>query len=458
MLDGGARQRTVPGPGGPPNLLSIRNVSTGAAGSQAQAQINGSTPNQTLDLVIPKGDPGPVGPIPWAPIVAWFAGQICTATAPATTVYVGGSAYVCAISHVAGTFADDLAAGKWAPVAPAGQPGANGNTIQNGSGAPAGGLGANGDFYIDTANARLYGPKASGAWPGGYTSLIGAGALLAANNLSDVASPGLALANLWLPPASPSASASLLASAAGQDQLATGTITLTMPNGGAKWRSGIIKNANPLSGLVTLAVPASATLDGVTNGTTVLFPFQRARILQIGAAAYVTDWVERTPVIASIPITAAVTSVAAAFPAGWSALEVVFGGITVSAASQVGLQFSLDGGASFKTGASDYQNVSLDRNDSATAINNAATNLIEFFGNLPVSYSIPLRGKGLIYQGSASLRPVVQLESTTYANSQNDLRLHGGSLATLTAISAVRLIASSANLQPGGFFELIGKA
>ena len=41
----------------------------------------------------------------------------------------------------------------------------------NGSGAPASGLGNDGDFYIDTNNDDLYGPKASGSW-GSATSIV----------------------------------------------------------------------------------------------------------------------------------------------------------------------------------------------------------------------------------------------------------------------------------------------
>jgi hypothetical protein len=43
-----------------------------------------------------------------------------------------------------------------------------------GSGPPSNALGANGDWYFDTANGKLYGVKANGAWPAG-TSLIGQG-------------------------------------------------------------------------------------------------------------------------------------------------------------------------------------------------------------------------------------------------------------------------------------------
>ena len=51
--------------------------------------------------------------------------------------------------------------------------GGSGNTILSGSGAPLNTLGNNGDFYIDTLNYDIYGPKASGAWGVGV-SLIGA--------------------------------------------------------------------------------------------------------------------------------------------------------------------------------------------------------------------------------------------------------------------------------------------
>src|SRR6185369_2104627 len=55
---------------------------------------------------------------------------------------------------------------------PAGTNGLDGKTVLNGFGAPGGGLGVDGDFYLDTANAHLYGPKAAGAW-GTYIDLVG---------------------------------------------------------------------------------------------------------------------------------------------------------------------------------------------------------------------------------------------------------------------------------------------
>lgn len=48
-------------PKGEPNTLSIGTVTTGEAGSQAGAIITGQSPNQTLNLTIPKGDKGDTG-------------------------------------------------------------------------------------------------------------------------------------------------------------------------------------------------------------------------------------------------------------------------------------------------------------------------------------------------------------------------------------------------------------
>lgn len=59
------------GPAGPPNALAVGTVTTGAAGSAAVVTITGTSPTQTINFTIPKGDQGiqgiqgiqgPVGP------------------------------------------------------------------------------------------------------------------------------------------------------------------------------------------------------------------------------------------------------------------------------------------------------------------------------------------------------------------------------------------------------------
>jgi hypothetical protein len=63
---------------GPANSLAIGTVSTGAAGSNADATITGTAPNQTLNLTIPVGATGATGPTgPQGPTIA-------DANAPAT--------------------------------------------------------------------------------------------------------------------------------------------------------------------------------------------------------------------------------------------------------------------------------------------------------------------------------------------------------------------------------------
>lgn len=85
-------------------------------------------------------------------------------------------------------------------VSSAGTSGPRGNGIQTGTGAPASTVGIDGDWYIDAAALKLYGPRAGGVWPstGTAMSASAAGALLAANNLSDLGNAGTARTNLGL--------------------------------------------------------------------------------------------------------------------------------------------------------------------------------------------------------------------------------------------------------------------
>ncbi|NUP39513.1 MAG: hypothetical protein HOY76_21500 [Streptomyces sp.] len=62
-------------------------------------------------------------------------------------------------------------------VSPTGVQGPRGNTVLTGTGVPTATLGVDGDYYMDQtsypAATTLYGPKASGAWPGTGVSLTG---------------------------------------------------------------------------------------------------------------------------------------------------------------------------------------------------------------------------------------------------------------------------------------------
>jgi collagen type VII alpha len=66
------------------------------------------------------------------------------------------------------------AAGLAGPAGTAGAVGADGNTILSGlGGPPADTVGHDGDFWINTANSMLFGPKAAGHWPAFGTDLTG---------------------------------------------------------------------------------------------------------------------------------------------------------------------------------------------------------------------------------------------------------------------------------------------
>lgn len=90
--------------------LTISNVSVSAA--------NPFTAGDALLFAFtPKGDKGDTGAAPWGAAAAWLTATAYTATAPASVVTNAGSAYVCLVAHTSGTFATDLAAGKWLLIA-----------------------------------------------------------------------------------------------------------------------------------------------------------------------------------------------------------------------------------------------------------------------------------------------------------------------------------------------------
>jgi len=95
------------------------------------------------------------------------AGQTWLSTDTAVMTYCAATGNPGTWSALAG------AQGPAGPAGPQGPVGANGNTILNGAGAPSASIGVNGDFYLNTAANCFYGPKASGAWPTGCTSLVG---------------------------------------------------------------------------------------------------------------------------------------------------------------------------------------------------------------------------------------------------------------------------------------------
>lgn len=134
-----------------------------------------------VSLVGPTGATGPQGPAgPGGSATQWRTGS----GVPADSLGVDNDLYLntdngdihqksggaySVIDNITGPTGATGAAGSNGAD---GSDGADGLTILNGAGAPSGGTGNNGDFYIDTTNNEIFGPKTGGAWGAG-TSLVG---------------------------------------------------------------------------------------------------------------------------------------------------------------------------------------------------------------------------------------------------------------------------------------------
>lgn len=138
-----------------------------------------------------------------------------------------------------------------------------GSTVLNGAGAPSSGTGNNADFYLDTTNTRLYGPKTGGAW-GAYVSLVGPTGSTGPTGATGATGPAntLSIGTVTTGAAGSSASATITGTAPTQ------TLSLTIPRGdtGATGAgTGDALTANPLS---QFAATTSAQLRGVISDET----------------------------------------------------------------------------------------------------------------------------------------------------------------------------------------------
>lgn len=258
-------------------------------------------------------------------------------------------------------------------------------------------------------------------------------------------------------PASPTATTALALLDLERDQYTTGTTTLTMPGASPGWRSGIVTNDNTLSGIVTLAVPAGNFLDGALNGSLKLLPKQRARLRLVSAGVWRSDWVDRTPVVASATITSAVASIDLPLPTGYAAYEFTITDFRVDTNGAVfSARFSSDGGATFRSGASDYYLQEIySSNASATSVNSGygAAPQMEIAGALSSASVQQVISRGVITPGLASKSPSLQ-HTVGYVGSDASIQtriytnfFNGGTIA----VNAIRFLLSTGNLTSGNF-------
>ena len=171
----------VPGPQGPTGATGAASSVPGPTGPQGPAGANGTNGNTVWNgSGAPSSGTGVAGDFYLDTAASCLYGPkasgawpgsctslVSTVAGPAGPTGPTGSQGIQGIQGVAGV------TGPQGPAGATGPNGTNGNTIWNGTGAPSSGTGVNGDYYLDNAATCLYGPKASGAWPGSCTSLIG---------------------------------------------------------------------------------------------------------------------------------------------------------------------------------------------------------------------------------------------------------------------------------------------
>ncbi|MHC2241476.1 hypothetical protein [Bradyrhizobium elkanii] len=87
-------------------------------------------------LLASKGETGSTGPLPWLQTATWATGQNYVVGPPASVVVhpINKNIYQCLVAHVSGTFATDLAAGKWRLIGQSAAEGTSTSSITIGAG------------------------------------------------------------------------------------------------------------------------------------------------------------------------------------------------------------------------------------------------------------------------------------------------------------------------------------
>lgn len=115
-------------------VLTDRGCFSGGWNSEGACGIGTTTNETVLQPLWVNGIMGPQGPIgvtgaePFSVPTPWVTGTPYVQGPPASAVTQGGSTYICLVDHTAGTFATDLAAGKWRVIAVGG-----GTDVQDGA-------------------------------------------------------------------------------------------------------------------------------------------------------------------------------------------------------------------------------------------------------------------------------------------------------------------------------------
>jgi hypothetical protein len=138
-----------------PQVIDLPGAGTVVAG-RASAGLDA---NGEFQVVLVATDNASMNPTGWV-----YTVSVLLDTAPSRTFALALPSTTPTVDLAAAMPADPAAL-NYVPVA--------GPGIKSGAGAPPAGAGNDGDFWLDTTNTILYGPRAAGVWPSTGKSLIG---------------------------------------------------------------------------------------------------------------------------------------------------------------------------------------------------------------------------------------------------------------------------------------------
>lgn len=214
------------------------------------------------------------------------------------------------------------------------------------------------------------------------------------------------------------------------------------------WATDVIENNS--TGLLTITANGTDFLDGVSGGSFVLLPRQRAYVY-LDTDGWRVGWVDRTPIVGKVTIALAIASADLALPAGYAAFEFAASGLdTDTANAAIGLRFSIDG-VQFPAGSVDYYcTFSLATNSTAGAFSGSYPGII--FIDAYTNGASGLHGRGTISPGASGYKAHVQHDFGAITSSTtNQLRAGSSRFETPGRVTAMRLYTSVGNLIAGTF-------
>jgi hypothetical protein len=245
----------------------------------------------------------------------------------------------------------------------------------------------------------------------------------------------------------------------------SGAFTITLPsavtvgNGFSIWIRNLFQGTGP-NGNITIATVSSQAIDNAGPTSIALLPGQEILLVSNGAQWYPLDW-SKQPTLYATDITAgSVASQVFLLPLGYRKFHLSAAGVFGSAASQLSMTVSTDGGSTYK--ASNYGRGLIDNNAATTAAGfNSVTDTVGFLTTtvgLTASHGAQVEID--IWPGSSTYFPQWRASTGVFLAASGvftNFVTQGANMASTTSITAIKLAMSSGNIVEG-HFTLVGMA